>query len=119
MSKLYNEYLKLKEKISQFLKNNLNLELNKKSTYFINYKGVDFCDYKIYENHILLRKRFKKKLKKNIFLWNKLKQENKLNYKKMLLSLNSFKAHTSHSNSYNYIIKINNMIKNLLYNNMN
>ena len=105
------EAIILKEKINEYLRKKLKLELNKKSTYFINYQGIDFCGYRIFETHILLRKRFKKKMKKNICLWNKLKKENKLNYKKMLLSLNSFEAHASHSNSYNYILKIKEKIK--------
>ena len=101
----------LKEEINNYLSNKLKLELNKKSCYFINYQGIDFCGYRIFETHILLRKRFKKKMKKNIYLWDKLKKEKKLNYKKMILSLNSFEAHASHSNSYNYILKIKEKIK--------
>ena len=101
----------LKEEINNYLSNKLKLELNKKSCYFINYQGIDFCGYRIFETHILLRKRFKKKMKKNIYLWDKLKKEKKLNYKKMILSLNSFEAYASHSNSYNYILKIKEKIK--------
>lgn len=107
-----NEAKKLKNEIANYLRVNLKLELNKKSCYFFNSRGIDFCGYRIFETHILLRKRFKKKFKKNIYLWNKLKNENRLDDKKMEMSLNSFKAHASHSNSYNYIKKVDNIINN-------
>lgn len=96
----------LKNIIETYLKTNLNIELNKKSSYFPSNKGIDFCGYKIFETHILLRKRFKIKFKKNILLWNKLNDEKRLDIKRMEMSLNSFLAHVSHSNSYNYIKSI-------------
>ena len=97
------EAKRLKNIIEIYLKTNLNIELNKKSSYFPNNKGIDFCGYKIFETHILLRKRFKVKFKKNILLWSKLSEEKRLDIKRMEMSLNSFLAHVSHSNSYNYI----------------
>ena len=106
MSKIYEQYLKLKEKIEKYLKENLKLNLNEKSSDYINYKGINFCGYRIFETHILFRKRFKKKINKQIILWNKLIKENKINKKRMYLSLNSYKAHASHCNSYNYMTKI-------------
>ena len=97
---------KILNKIREFLKNNLNLELNNKSDYYPSYLGIDFCGYKIYETHILLRKRFKKKLNKNIKLWVKLKQEDKFYEFKFKRSFNSYLGHASHSNSYYYLNKI-------------
>ncbi len=102
--------------ISNFLNTNLNLSLNNKSNYFPNRLGIDFCGYHIYETHILLRKRFKKKLKKNIKVWCKLKLTNKFLYKKFLLAFNSFKGHASHSNSYNFMKKIHKKINSSLNN---
>lgn len=72
------EALKFLGCIQCFLKDKLKLELNSKSKYFPNKFGCDFCGYKIYETHIVLRKRFKAKLRKNVRLWKKLKEENKL-----------------------------------------
>lgn len=106
---------KLKKEIVNFITLNLHLELNQKSRYFPNTLGIDFCGYRIYETHILLRKRFKKKLKKILLLWAKLKRINKLNQKKMELSWNSFKAHSNHANGYHYMRKVEkeyNQIKN-------
>lgn len=96
------KYLNL---IKIFLTENLELELNKKTGYFKNKAGCDFCGYRVFETHKLCRKRFKKKFKKNIRVWNKLYDENKLDLTKMNMSLNSFLSHLSHSNSYNYINK--------------
>lgn len=90
-------------KIESFLTNNLKLTLNSKSKYFPNKFGIDFCGYRIYETHIILRKRFKNKVNKSIRLWGKLKEEIRLNVDKCYRSWNSFKAHASHANSYKYM----------------
>lgn len=92
----------LSAKIKKFVEIKLDLELNRKTKYFPSKFGIDFCGYEIFETHILLRKRFKKKFRKNIILWNKLYYNNKLNYKKMHMSLNSYIAHMNHCNSYNF-----------------
>ena len=43
-------------KINLFLKDKLNLELNNRTKYYPNKFGIDFCGYRIYETHILIRK---------------------------------------------------------------
>lgn len=95
-----NEAKYLFHKISLFLKNNLNLELNQKSRYYPSSIGIDFCGYRIFETHLLLRKRFKKKVKKTLKKW---KNSESLNPNKLLLSWNSIKAHAGHANSYNFL----------------
>lgn len=104
---------KIMTNISLFLKEYLNLSLNSKSKYFPNYCGIDFCGYRIFETHILLRKRFKKKIKKSVKLWHMLKVKNKFYEKKFLMSLNSYRGHASHSNSYYFMKKIDESIKDL------
>jgi len=104
-------------KISLFLKYNLNLSLNKKSKYYPSRYGIDFCGYRIYETHIILRKRFKKKIKKSINVWKYLKNKNVLDYKKMRLSWNSYLGHASHANAYNFINKEVNLLNKLNLNN--
>ena len=49
----------LKKNIEEFLLKRLNLNLNTKSRYYPNKMGVNFCGYRIYETHRLLRKRAK------------------------------------------------------------
>lgn len=98
--------------IENYIINNLNLELNNKSGYFKSSKGINFCGYRIFETHILLRNRFKNKVNKSIKKWNYLFFNNKLYVDKFLLSWNSYKGHASHANSFNYI---NNKRKKIKY----
>ena len=103
--------------IRKYLNKKLQLQLNAKSKYFLNKNGIDFCGYRIFETHILLRKRFKNKIKKKIKLWKYLIDNNKFIYSKFLLSVNSCKGHASHCNSYNYIKKFDKEINDLIANN--
>ncbi len=99
--------------IDSFLSSNLNLRLNSKSKFYSNRFGIDFCGYRIYETHILLRKMFKRKVKKSIRLWYSLKLKNKFYKTKFLLSLNSYKGHACHCNSFNFMRRIDMLIEKL------
>lgn len=68
--------------------------------------GVNFCGYRIFMNYRKLRTNSKKKIKKNVARWNKLYAENKLDIKKAMQSLNSWRGHASHCNSYHLQQKI-------------
>ena len=105
------ECIHLKKKISEFLNEYLHLELNSKSRYYPNKMGINFCGYRIYETHMLVRHRSKKKMRKNIKVWNKLYNENKLNVDKLIRSLNSWLGHVKHANSYNLVNRYLNKIK--------
>lgn len=105
------ESIYIKEKINNFLDKKLNLCLNHKSVYYPNKMGVNFCGYRIYETHKLLRNRSKKKIKKYVSIWNKLYSIDKLDEHKMLLCWNSWVAHSKHSNSYNFRIKMHSKIE--------
>ena len=52
--------------IQKFLKENLKLELNKKTQIFKSSQGVNFCGYKINEYRLKIRDKGKQKLKKKI-----------------------------------------------------
>lgn len=58
--------------IRAFLSEKLHLELNHKTKYYPSTMGINFCGFRIFETHRLLRNRCKKKIKKNINLWNRL-----------------------------------------------
>ena len=64
------------KKIQIFLKEKLELELNKKTQIFKNKQGVNFCGYKINEYRLKIRTKGKKKLKEKI---KKLKYQIKTN----------------------------------------
>ena len=93
-------------KINIFLNNELKLELNNRSTYFPNKLGVDFCGYRIFETHRIIRKRIKKTIRSKLLKWNELAENKKLNIKKMDNSINSYFGHIQHSNSYKLKQKI-------------
>ena len=52
--------------IKKFLKENLDIELNKKTQIFKSTQGVNFCGYKINEYRLKIRDKGKRKLKKKI-----------------------------------------------------
>ena len=99
----------VKKKIEDFLEKNLKLELNDKSRYYPYKMGVNFCGYRIFTTHKLLRVASKKKIKKNIKKWNHLYQKNRLNIENAMQSFNSWVGHSSHCNSFKLQQK---MIKN-------
>lgn len=86
--------------IKKFLHDNLKLELNHKSRYYPNHFGLNFCGYKIWTTHRLLRKDSKKKIKRKVNNFNKLWRSNKLDLRRCMASMNSWFAHASHCNSY-------------------
>ena len=101
-----NECKALKCKIEYFLKEYLHLELNDKSRYYPNKMGVNFCGYRIFQNYRKLRNNSKKKIKKKIKNWNKLYSEKKLEILAAMQSINSWRGHASHCNSYKLQQKI-------------
>lgn len=98
--------IQIKQKIEIFLKKELHLELNSKSRYFPYNMGIDFCGYRTFTTHRLLRNNSKKKIKRKVKHWNKLYKSKKLNLKKAINSLNSWIGHSSHCNSYKLQQKI-------------
>lgn len=108
------ECIEIKNKIVNFLKENLHLQLNDKSRYYPNKMGVNFCGYRTFCTHRLLRTSSKTKIKNNVKKWNKLYKEHKLSFKPTLQSLNSWLGHSSHCNSYKLQKKILNSC-NFLY----
>lgn len=97
-------------KITKYLNEKLKLELNGKSRYYPSRFGCNFCGYIIYETHILLRDRYKKKMKKNVRKWNKINSKGNINVAKTRLQWNSCLGHASHADSYNFM---NRMYKNI------
>lgn len=63
--------------------------------------GVNFCGYRIFNTHKLIRNRSKKRMRLRIKLWNKLYHEGNLNINKVKRSINSWYSHIKHADSYN------------------
>lgn len=92
---------KIFNNIEKFINDVLKLEINPKSRYYPSAMGVDFCGYRIFHTHKLVRNRSKKRMRKRIKEWNNLYKKNQLDMKIVETSLNSWKAHIKHTNSYN------------------
>ncbi len=118
LAKTKKECIELKKKVETFLNDVLHLSLNNKSRYYPYSMGVNFCGYRIFTTHRLLRLNSKKKIKKNVKKWNKLYEKNKLDIPQALSSLTSWVGHASHCNSYKLQQKILNSC-NFLYNESN
>ncbi|MFG6320020.1 MAG: reverse transcriptase/maturase family protein [Clostridia bacterium] len=100
------ECISIYNTISNFLKEHLHLELNAKSRYYPAKMGINFCGYRIFTTHRLLRNSSKTKIKNNVKKWNKSYEKNNLNIKHALLSINAWIGHSSHCNSYKFQQKI-------------
>lgn len=110
------ECIDVKNKIVAFLKSNLKLELNDKTRYYPYKMGVNFCGYRIFCTHKLLRISSKKKIKSKIKKWNNQFNNKQLDIDYAMQSLNSWCGHAMHCNSYSLKKKIMNSC-NFLYNN--
>ena len=111
------ECINVKKQIENFLQKNLKLELNAKSRYYPYKMGVNFCGYRIFTTHRLLRTSSKKKIKKNVKKWNNLYKDKKLNITNTMQSLNSWLGHSSHCSSHKLQEKIINNCDFLVNNN--
>jgi hypothetical protein len=89
------------KKVENFIKINLDLDLNHKSRYFPSSMGIDFCGYRVFQTHKLIRNSSKKRMRKRIKKWNKLYINGELDLYSVRCSLNSWTSHIKHANSYN------------------
>lgn len=96
----------IKKKIEIFLQNKLHLELNNKSRFYPYKMGVNFCGYRIFTTHRLLRTSSKKKIKRKVKKWNAKYSQGKLNVSSTMQNINSWLGHSSHCNSYKLQQKI-------------
>lgn len=94
------------EKIREFLKENLKLELNSKTAYFKAKQGVNFCGFRIWKTHRLLREQSKKKMRRKLKNFEKLYKENRIELNYIVTCINSWLGHAKHCNSYNLASKL-------------
>ena len=84
------ECIEVKKLIETFIDFHLELQLNDKSRYYPYSMGVNFCGYRTFTTHRLLRVSSKTKIKNNVKKWNKLWHLNKLDTKYPIMSINSW-----------------------------
>lgn len=96
------------KKIQKFLKDNLELELNRKTQIFKSKQGVNYCGYKINEYRLKIRDKGKRKLK------NKIK---KLRYEVKQGKISSKEAHKYLAGHMGYIkiANVKNLTEKLFY----
>ena len=87
--------------ITRFLKENLKLEVNKKTQIFKNKQGVNFCGYKINEYRLKIRDKGKRKLKKKIKKLTKQIKEGKITSKEAHKYIAGHLGYIKISNTYN------------------
>lgn len=94
------------EKIRKYLKENLELELNKKTQIFKNKQGVNFCGYKINEYRMKLRDKGKRKLKKKVKKLKEEIQKGNITSKEARKYLAGHLGYIKYANNYNLLNKI-------------
>lgn len=81
--------------ISVFVRQNLNMQLNRKSRYYPSGQGLDFVGYRIYNDFRLLRKRSKKKLRAIISDY----ESGIDSQARFIQRVNAWAGHASHANA--------------------
>ncbi len=99
------------EKVTLFLKEKLKLKLNKKTNYFKGKQGINFCGYRIFATHILLKKSNKKKMYKRLKNWNKLYDKKQLELKETFTKLASWEGHAKNADTFYLRKKVRKMCK--------
>ena len=93
-------------KIETFLTEKLELKLNSKTAYFKESQGINFCGFRIWKTHRLLREQSKKKMKRKLKNFQKLYQKGKIELPYITACINSWKGHSKHCNSYHLVNKM-------------
>lgn len=94
------------EKIKVFLSENLKLELNSKTAYFKQNQGINYCGFRIWKTHRLLREQSKKKMKRKLKKFEKLYKKGKIELPYITACINSWKGHAKHANSFHLVNKL-------------
>ncbi len=89
------------EKITAFLKENLDLTLNSKTRIFKDIQGVNFCGYKINEKRMKIRHTSKCRMKRKLKRYTKELKEGKITLPEIQRSIAGWLGYVKHADSYN------------------
>ena len=106
MLKTKEESKEILKRVKEFIETKLKLQLNPKSGYFPMDQSADFCGYRTFPTHMLLRTDNKKKMKRKIKILNKQAQQSEEGMNEAIISFNSWAAHVSHCNGYKLVNKM-------------
>lgn len=95
------QLLEWRKEIEDFMAERLKLELNPKKTFIqpISH-GIDFCQYRIYPDHIRLKKGTALRMKRNLKRIQKLYAEGKIDLERAQRTVTSYMGLMSHCDSY-------------------
>lgn len=95
------QLLEWRARISEFMAERLKLDLNPKKTFIqpISH-GIDFCQYRIYPDHIRLKKATALRMKRNLKRIQRLYAEGKIDLERAQRSVTSYMGLMSHCDSY-------------------
>lgn len=90
-----------RHQIEEFMRERLKLELNPKKTFIqpISH-GIDFCQYRIYPDHVRLKKATALRMKRNLKRIQKLYAEGKIDLERAQRTVTSYMGLMSHCDSY-------------------
>ena len=91
---------KILGQIKIYLKQNLGLDLNKKTSIFPTNQGVDFCGYRIWSSYKLLRKRSVKTMKRKLKVYKKKYETGQIELEEINCSIQSWLGHAKHADTY-------------------
>lgn len=88
------------KKISNYLKENLELILNSKTRIFKNNQGVNFCGYKINEYRMKIRHTSKCRMKRKLKKYTKLLKEGRIEIPEIQKSIAGWLGYAKHADTY-------------------
>ena len=95
------QLLDWRRQIEDFMAERLKLELNPKKTFIQPiFHGIDFCQYRIYPNHIRLKKATALRMKRNLKRIQRLYAEGEIDLERAQRTVTSYMGLMSHCDSY-------------------
>lgn len=99
------------QKIEEFVIKKLDLKFNAKSCYFPVKKGCVFCGYRIFLDHLLIKRANINRIKRRIDSWNKQWKKGKRDFKYWHQSFYAWKGYACFAKSYNLVNKLEKRMK--------
>ncbi len=96
----------VKREMEAFLEDKLSLRLNDKTDIFPVSQGVDFCGYRIWSTHRLLRKRSVKRFRRGLRYFQKAYREGTVTLTRINATVQSWLGHAGHANTWHLREKI-------------
>ncbi len=90
----------VKHLVEDYINRELDLQLNPKTGIFPASQGIDYCGYRIWTTHRLLRKRSVKKMKRKMRVFKRKYAAGEIEFKEIDRSVQSWLGHAQHADTY-------------------